>query len=223
MNNTVFVGVDIGGSHISAGLIDSDGNLKVREEQPVKNQDLRAEELVSLIANSVGKLLNCLNGEVLGGIGIGMPGQSKNGVLVAASNFPLIRNVSLVDLLHLREELSGVPIVLLNDADAAISAEVWGNASKASYSDADNIAMITLGTGVGLGLVIHHQLYRGSFGNIEGGHLILDSRRSLTEPGPDPPECPCGQAGCAEMYCSAANIARIYEKKCKKTPVVSSM
>ena len=140
------------------------------------------------------------------GIGVGCPGQSKDGILIAASNLPLLKNAPLVDMLHSHALLANTPIILLNDADAAVCAELWAVDSKEAYTGAQNVAMITLGTGIGLGLVLNGRLYQGGFGCVEGGHMIVDSSPHATL-------CGCGQRGCAEVYASAGNLARIYEQQ----------
>jgi len=121
--------------------------------------------------------------------------------LVAASNFPLLRNYPIASKLsslfedYLQRKIS---VQLLNDADAAIAAEVWGSGNK--YKEYKNIAMVTLGTGIGLGLVLNGQLYQGSNGLVEGGHMIVTDR-------PASRRCQCGQIGCVEAYASASNTA----------------
>jgi len=140
------------------------------------------------------------------GVGIGCPGQSRDGVLIAASNFPKLKNAPLVEMMQGYRLFAGIPCILVNDADAAVAAEVWAAESKAAYSHAQNIAMITLGTGIGVGLVLNHRLYQGSFGCVEAGHMIIDT-------GADALQCGCGQRGCVETFASAENLSRIYSAK----------
>ena len=147
------------------------------------------------------------------GVGIGCPGQSKNGVLVGTANFPLCWNVPLAALVS--EQLEDIPVVLLNDADAAVAAEVWGNVSRDQYHGLKNIAVVTLGTGVGLGLVLNGVLYQGSNGLIEGGHMIIQtvdggSGTSSSDNAFKCRPCGCGQAACVETYASARSVAVRY-------------
>lgn len=152
-------------------------------------------------------------------MGVGCPGQCKNGILVAASNLPGWKNVPLcnmiLDQLLIMEKNENfikdnrhIPVILLNDADAAISAELWGE-SRELYASHDNAAMITLGTGIGVGLVLNGKLYQGSNGLIEGGHMIVcggvDDNISRRK-------CGCGQIGCVEAYSSASSCAKIYKE-----------
>jgi hypothetical protein len=92
---------------------------------------------------------------------------------------------------------------LINDADAALSAEVWGN--PAVYGKYQHVAMVTLGTGVGFGLILNGRLHQGASGLIEGGHMIVVSTG-------DARVCGCGQKGCVEAYASAKNtVLRMQE------------
>jgi glucokinase len=95
--------------------------------------------------------------------------------------------------------LGNVPATLLNDADAAVSAEVWGN--KERYGKYKNVAMITLGTGIGCGLILNGDLYQGSHGMIEAGHMMV-TNSAQSRP------CGCGQRGCVEAYSSAKNTVK---------------
>jgi glucokinase len=233
----VFIGVDVGGSHVSVGLVTTDGELLFTEEQPINALSLEATELISLIVELISHVMDEFTSKIsqsatlsesfgsnfsklipdilinnifssksvrIGGIGIGCPGQSRDGVLIAASNFPKFKNAPLVNMIHGYRFLSEIPCILVNDADAAISAEVWAASSKQKYAHAENIAMITLGTGIGVGLVLNNRLYQGSFGCVEGGHMIIDSSSEATL-------CGCGQRGCVEVYASAGNISRVYQ------------
>eukprot|EP00605_Chrysophyceae_sp_TOSAG23-4_P001270 GSChrysophyteH1.ASY1.ANO1.1381.1 assembled CDS len=190
MTERVYIGVDIGGSHISVALVETVVEM-IKQPLNTQNEISRAHRNLC-------------------GVGIGCPGQSKNGVLVAASNFPLLKNAPLVDMLHGYSFLADTPVVLLNDADAAVSAELWAADSRDYYTSVQNAAMITLGTGIGLGLVLNGRLFQGGFGCVEGGHMIVDSSADATA-------CGCGQRGCAEVYASASNISRIYCERLKSS------
>lgn len=120
---------------------------------------------------------------------------------MAASNLPTFKQVPLAKMLS--DALNGIPCVLLNDADAAIAAEVWGNDSKDKYNAYTNVAMITIGTGIGLALILNGQIFRGSNGLIEGGHMII----TKSEHGRS---CGCGQVGCVETVSSAKMTAKRY-------------
>lgn len=146
-------------------------------------------------------------------IGVGCPGHSKNGILMAASNLPTFKEYPMTKVLS--NAFKGIPCVLLNDANAAIAAEVWGIESKHLYKSYSNIAMITLGTGIGLGLILNGQLYQGSNGLIEGGHMILATESQGGR------KCGCGQTGCAEITASARMTAKRYLEKSNTEPSAS--
>ena len=159
----VFIGVDIGGSHVSVGYLDDQGRIISEKIKYIDGLTLQPDQLIESITTLIDdcnkeKYLNLSYS--IRSVGIGCPGQCKNGSIVSASNFPLLHNFPIVSIL--REVYSSpIPIVLLNDADAAISAEVWGYLSCDVYKGYRNIAMITLGTGIGCGLILQSQLYQG--------------------------------------------------------------
>jgi len=194
----VFVGVDVGGSHVSVGYIDSTGQVIGRAaEVKIDSLTLEPEQLIGHIRKLIDETKE--KDWTICSIGVGCPGQSKNGVLVAASNLPKFHNFNIAAALG--EHYTAIPILLLNDADAAVCAEVWGKDSKDRYKDFTNIAMITLGTGIGCGLILNQQLHQGSNGLIEAGHMIVST-------GPGSRACPCGQTGCVEAYSSAYTTAK---------------
>ncbi len=192
----VFVGVDIGGSHIGVGIVDKKGRVLLSQEVAVDNATLTPDYAVKIIAQTAYTMNSQLPNARIVCVGVGCPGQACNGTLVVASNLPHFKNVPLAKLLS--EALNNVSVTLVNDADAAISAEVWG--TSGAYKDYTNIAMVTLGTGIGFGLILDGRLYQGSYGLIEGGHMIV-STSSTSRP------CGCGQTGCVEAYSSAKNTA----------------
>jgi glucokinase len=209
----VSVGVDIGGSHIGVGIVDSKGKILDSREILIDNTTLTPTDAVKIISENAKEMVNILSKvqpHRIISAGIGCPGQAFNGVIVAASNLPHFKNAPLAELMS--TALNGVSVTLVNDADAAISAEVWG--TDGIYDNFSNIAMITLGTGVGFGLILDRQLYQGSYGLIEGGHMIVSTS-------PDSRQCGCGQKGCVEAYSSAKNTAlRLAELDAKDGTVI---
>jgi glucokinase len=194
----VFVGVDIGGSHVSVGYIDSTGQLLgATADVEIDRLTLKPEQMITIIRSLVDKSKD--KDWVICSIGIGCPGWAKNGVLVRASNLPHFQNFDFASALN--HHYPNVPVLLLNDADAAVSAEVWGKDSKERYKTFTNVAMVTLGTGVGCGLILNGQLHLGSNGLIEAGHMIVCTA-------PDSRKCGCGQNGCVEAYASAYTTAK---------------
>ena len=154
---------------------------------------------MDLIEDAIRKLLvHPGNIAAVRAIGIGCPGQCKEGVIVAASNFTY-RNVPITKLVT---EKFGPPCILLNDADAAMAAEIWNPqlyVDDVGLIDKNfNAVMITVGTGIGVSLMLRGEIYEGSNGVIEAGHMILNKQGR---------KCGCGQTGCAEAYASANNTA----------------
>ncbi|RYG65609.1 ROK family protein, partial [archaeon] len=220
----VFVGIDIGGSHFGAGIINENDDVLAISSTKWSNLELTPEVAVNKISKAVNLLLaeasnavassSARAGFTVVAIGIGCPGQAKDNVLVAASNLPLFKNVPLADMIS--REMGHIPTVLVNDADAAICAEVFGHAE--TYQSMRNIAMVTLGTGIGFGLVLNNQLFQGSHGLLEGGHMVVAT-------GPNSRLCDCGQMGCVEAYSSASNTARRLEEydQADRRPSASSL
>lgn len=178
-------GVDIGGTHICIGCLDRGSGtlLQPPEELLIDCTALGPAALLDAIDEVLAKAVaavsrNSSSSLALAAIGIGCPGQSRNGVLVAASNLPLVRGFALAQAVSNRH--GGVPTLLMNDADAAVCAEVWGPTSAAHYTSMRNIAMLTLGTGIGCGLVLNRALYQGSNGLIEAGHMIVSHHYSYS-------------------------------------------
>lgn len=209
------IGIDIGGTHVGIGLINNE-TLSVENSVhiPINGVEISTTELVQLIIQEVQSMLKSQNHDLFNikTVGIGCPGQVVNNVLVAASNFPKIVNAPIAGLVS--RGLNGIFTYLMNDADAAASAEIWGNAS--CYAKYKNLAMITLGTGIGFSLILNGSLYQGSHGIIEGGHMIVDSSRNARK-------CPCGQSGCCEAYASArTTVQRLQELDASETTSKSS-
>lgn len=211
----VFIGVDIGGSHIGVGFVDAAavaapptttqrGLMLSSSEAAIQPATLDEAGIVGTIAALVEGMRRDFAGPVaIQAVGIGCPGQCKDGVFVKASNLPRIHDAHLAASVRARLLLAAdVPVVLLNDADAAVAAEVWGTDFLDMHPGAKNVAMVTIGTGLGLGLILDGKVHVGSHGMVEGGHMII------TPPGHVGSRvCGCGQMGCVEAYASARNTA----------------
>ncbi|KAF0696524.1 Aste57867_12717 [Aphanomyces stellatus] len=185
-----FIGVDIGGTSVKVGIVSSEGVLLARAQQEIDAR--HPEAIVDLCVSLSHQCATDANLEwsEVAGLGVGCPGQVSNGVLVAAANFVCWNNVPLEALLR---ERIGVPSLLVNDADAAVAAEHWVGAA----SHVKNFVMITLGTGVGFGVVNDDKIIAGGTGMIEGGHIIVV---------PNGRPCGCTQKGCLERYSSASAV-----------------
>lgn len=196
MTRQLFVGVDLGGTNIKAGLLDDQANLLARLSIATEAEH-GPDHVIARIVQAIDQVLAQagLPRQDVAGVGIGAPGamSHKKGLIIAPPNLPGWHNVPLRDRVA---ALSGLPTVLENDANAAAWGEFWAGAGRGT----DNMVMFTLGTGVGGGIIIDGQILRGAFDNAaELGHMIV-------KPGGRP--CGCGQRGCLEAYSSAAATAR---------------
>ncbi len=182
-------GIDIGGTKIAGGVVDEDGT--VVEELKVESPARDVEAIEDAVAGLVGELAGRHDIEAVGIGAAGYVGSSRDTIMFAP-------NLAWRDV-HLKKELEErvkVPVVIENDANAA----AWGEFRFGAGSDVDDLLLITLGTGVGGGLVVDGQLYRGGFGvAAEIGHLRLV---------PGGVRCGCGQRGCFEQYASGSALER---------------
>lgn len=189
------IGIDLGGTNIKAGLLSESGVLLRRwsiETQAAGGFEHVFARLVGLIrqiadesAPAVGRI---------GGLGIGVPGPMSHarGFVFGAPNLPGWVNIPLRDRL---QEAIGLRVVVENDANAAAYGEFVAGAGKGCR----DLVLLTLGTGIGGGVVADGRLHRGFFDNAgEVGHMIVS---------PNGRACPCGQRGCLERYSSANAVA----------------
>ena len=202
------LGIDIGGTNTVVGLVDKEG--KVLGTDSVKTQSFPVlEEYVKTVSKLAKDLIaknNVSIAEIVG-LGIGAPNANYyTGNIEMAPNLPWKQDkVPLAKMF--REELN-IPVTITNDANAAALGEKMYGVAK----DMDNFIMITLGTGVGSGIVINGQLVYGHDGFAgELGHVIIERNGRL---------CGCGRRGCLETYCSATGIVRTAKER--NTPFLTS-
>ncbi|MDE6967899.1 MAG: ROK family protein, partial [Clostridia bacterium] len=189
----VYIGVDVGGMSIKIGIVNSEGKILLtkafatEQEKGFKSMFARTADMIKeLLAEGGFSLID------LGGIGIGIPGtvDSKKGMIISAVNIGC-KNERLV------EEMSqyfNVPIAVGNDANMAALGEQRFGAGKGH----ENVVMVTLGTGIGGGIIIDGKLYEGNGGaGGEVGHQIICI---------DGEQCNCSRRGCWEKYASATGL-----------------
>jgi glucokinase len=186
------IGVDLGGTKMLVGVVDADRNVTYRSTAP--SVGLTQDELIATLERELAAARDA-RGEVAA-IGLGIPCtiDQERGLAVMAVNLELA-HVPIRDLM--RERL-GLPVALDNDANAAMLAEHRFGAARG----ADNAVMLTIGTGIGGGLVIGGDIYRGSTGaGAELGHVVIEA---------DGPPCQgnCPNRGCVEALASGTAIAR---------------
>jgi glucokinase len=183
-----YIGLDIGGTNLKAGAVDSDGKIIAESSIPTgadRPQDIVFQDIVRLIREVISK--SGLSGNDLKAIGMGSPGNIDYSTGTVIYN----NNLGWKDF-HISEMMTkefGVPSVIENDADAAALGEVISG----SATGAKRAIIITLGTGVGVGFVIDGHIFR----SCEFGHMVIRSGGR---------ECTCGRKGCFESYCSATGL-----------------
>lgn len=189
-------GADVGGTTIKMGLFKSDGSLIEKWEMPTDTSNQGTNILQDIAAAVRGKMVEYdLAKDEVCGIGIGVPGAVDNhGVVNKAVNLGW-------DVIPVEEELcslSGMKVKVGNDANVAALGENWMGSGK-GY---DSIVMVTLGTGIGGGIIIHGHILTGANGaGGEIGHIIVNHQEQEA--------CNCGHHGCIEQYASATGIARL--------------
>ena len=197
MDSTFVVGIDVGGQTSKIGVVDARGTVLAQTVIRTDTYD-QVEPYIAELAEAVNKLIkeSGTEGKVRG-IGVGAPnGNYYTGTIENAPNLRWGRQrVEFSKLLS--EAMDGLPVALTNDANAAAVGEMTYGAARGMK----NFIMITLGTGVGSGIVINGEVVYGHDGFAgELGHTIAVRGNGRT--------CGCGRSGCLEAYCSAMGVAR---------------
>lgn len=192
-------GVDLGGTTVKIAYFDETGTMLAKWEI-LTVTDGGGKQILPDIAASILQYIaqKSIDPKDILGVGIGVPGPvNGKGVVNKCINLGW-------GVFNIAEELSqlvGFPVRAGNDANVAALGEYWKGGGKGC----DNMVFVTLGTGVGGGIVVEGKLLHGSHGSAaEIGHMVLD--RDETEP------CNCGKRGCVEQYCSATGIVRLAER-----------
>jgi glucokinase len=198
----VTVGIDLGGTKVLGLAVDDEGVVlsEVRVPTPRRRaapgKDSQASELViEVLASVVERLVDKTDGEV-SSVAVGAPGLVDNtGVLRYAPNLPRGTGLDIAGRLSAR--LGGMRTVVDNDATCATVAE-WAFGAAEGFADA---VMVTLGTGIGGGVIAGGHVLRGASGFAgEIGHMVVD---------PNGPPCPCGKRGCWERFASGSGLGRL--------------
>lgn len=191
-----YVGVDVGGTNLVSGLVEENGRILNKVSRPV-DKKMDAEALCVEIARLARQVCRGSGVEFdqIRAVGVGIPGQADNekGVVVQTPNMPF-KNTPFRALFQQEWD---VPVFLGNDANCAAIGEYWAGAAKGC----DPAVVVTLGTGIGGGLVAGGKLFTG-FANsgMEVGHMVIQ---------PDGAPCGCGGRGCWEQYGSATALIRL--------------
>ncbi len=193
-------GVDVGGTTVKMGLFQTDSVLIDKWEIPTR-KDLGEDVILSDVAKVIGDKLteHSIQREDVVGIGVGVPAAVTGGGFVEQ-----VANLGWTqkDVKKELEELTGIEVKVENDANVAALGEMW----KGGGEGYRNLVMVTLGTGVGGGIIVNGQILTGTNGGGgEIGHILSD--RNETEC------CGCGKKGCLEQYASATGIVRLARRK----------
>lgn len=189
-------GIDVGGTTIKCALFLKDGTILDKWEIKT-NIENNGERILPDIANTIQEKLNAKSIEKseVEGIGIGLPGPiDENGEIACAENLNWGRKNVQKEL----EQLTGMEVKAENDANVAALGEMWKSARKT----AKNLIFVTLGTGVGGGIIANEKIVTGAHGaGGEIGHICVKPDEKIP--------CNCGNKGCLEQYASATGIARL--------------
>ena len=201
-------GIDLGGTTAKVGLFTTAGELLEKWEVPTDTSNAGENILENLAAAVQGKMQEKgLTADQVEGVGIGVPGPVLNSRIV-----PIIcANLGGWGNRNVAEELSallgGIKVLVGNDANVAALGEIWVGAAKGCRS----AVMVTLGTGVGGGVIVNGKVIDGAHGaGGEIGHITVNRHETAT--------CGCGKHGCLEQYSSATGVVRCMKKLLDENP-----
>ena len=188
----MYIGIDVGGTNLKAGLVDENGKILATERTPLVFRG--AEDFARTLAELGMAVLK--KGRLTAGdveyVGIGIPGAVSGGEILYTANIPMA-HVPLETLFRRHLDL---PLLLGNDADCAAVGEWTCGAGRGTR----NFAVVTLGTGIGGGLILNGKLHTGMGAGGEVGHIVIESGGA---------PCNCGRRGCWEAYASATGLIRL--------------
>ena len=200
-----YIGIDLGGTNIAAGVVNEKHEIIKKGSVPTLASRAPEEIIVDMAALCKRLLDECsINIDDVVCAGIAAPGSvdPERGIITYANNLPF-SNFPIADIL--KKHLPVKNVLLENDANAAAYAEAIAGAAKG----ADYSVMITLGTGVGGGIIIKNKIYSGfNYAGAELGHMVIEHNGV---------PCPCGRRGCWEAYSSATALIRMTKEKLAQT------
>lgn len=190
------IGLDLGGTNSVFGIVDANANVVAETSVKTRGHNDNAQQYVDDCVAELQKIIDQVGGiGKIRAMGIGAPnGNYYTGCIEFAPNLPWGKDV--VPLAKMFSDKLGIPVAMTNDANAAAIGEMTYGAARGMK----NFIMITLGTGVGSGIVVNGQMVYGCDGMAgELGHVIVENNGR---------DCGCGRKGCLETYCSATGVAR---------------
>lgn len=206
----VCFGIDVGGTAVKVGLFNTEGKLLNKWDFSTRKtgngRDI-LKDSADFVLNKLKEL--ALNKEDVLGVGIALPGPVKdNGEVLELANLGLAR----FNIEEEMAELTGLKIKAANDANVAALGELWMGGGKGYH----NMVLVTLGTGVGGGIILNGTVLAGSNGAAgEIGHIFVDDEETAN--------CGCGKRGCLEQYASATGIVRLAKRLLSEKDEASEM
>ncbi len=201
-------GIDLGGTTVKLAYFDENGTMLEKWEIPTVTAN-GGKQILPDIAASIRQFMDANNiaDTAVLGLGIGVPGPvNAKGVVNKCVNL----GWGVFNIAQELQALTGFPVKAGNDANVAALGEFW----KGGGQGCANMVFVTLGTGVGGGIVVEGNLLHGAHGSgAEIGHLILEPEEKL--------QCNCGNYGCVEQYCSATGIVRVAKRHLAATEAPS--
>lgn len=200
MSSGYSIGIDIGGTTTKIGIFSRDGRLRFKAEIPTD----KTENGIRILPNAARTAMSIMSAgkislEDVVGAGIGVPGPVRNDGTV---NRCVNLGWGVIDIEGTMAKLMHMPVKAANDANLAALGEAWMGAGR----DSESLVMITLGTGVGGGIIEGQKILKGCEGAAgEIGHIIVNPGESEA--------CSCGRHGCLEQYVSAKGIVRLAKKR----------
>lgn len=197
----MYIGIDVGGTNLKAGLVDENGKIVAVSRMPL---DFRgAESFAETLAELAKAVMRegGVSAQEVEYVGVGIPGAVSGGEIVYTANIPM-RNVPLETLF--RQHLD-IPVLLANDADCAAAGEYLCGVGKGTK----NFIILTLGTGIGGGMILNGKLYTGMGSAGEVGHMVIQLNGAA---------CNCGRKGCWETYASATGLIHLTKQAMEAHP-----
>jgi glucokinase len=195
------IGIDLGGTTMSVGAVGDNNEIITKQEIETICSD-GADKIIERMSQLVQKVMNQVNTTQISHIGIGCPGMLDR----AAGRVLYSNNLGWenIEIGKKMQNVFGIPVYIENDANCAALGEYIVGSGK----DVNTMIMITLGTGIGGGIIINNKLYRGKSGNSNIlGHMLMVSEGEL---------CTCGRRGCWEAYASGSALIRMANKKAEE-------
>ncbi|SMC37422.1 ROK family protein [Papillibacter cinnamivorans] len=201
----MYIGIDVGGTNLAAGLVDQEGRLLASSKRKV-NPSLGPEAIVSDILAVALEVLEAggASREQVEWVGMGIPGtvDRASGVIIYTCNLPFLNT----PVRKLFQSGWNIPVLLDNDANCALLGEVFCGAARGRES----ALVLTIGTGIGAGVLIDGRIFTGFNGaGTEVGHMVIETGGRL---------CTCGRRGCWETYASATGLKALTREEMERSP-----